>query len=188
MDKADFIKFVRADLKKQDFKLQFKNSKYILEKCDSTTIKYSADFDEDTKTLHVAKKCKSWFQNVIHEYCHFKQFCRKTYCYKVSDKSYKAVSSWLGGKKKGGIKEHVFNCIAFEREAEMMAVDFINIMSLDISKDDYVRGANFYLYSWGYAFKTRKWYDPDPADRVSEMPIKFLETFEYLNPDMKWFE
>jgi hypothetical protein len=187
MDKDQFLELAKTDLSKHGFKLKLINKKHLFENIGNKSIRYSADFDEARKKIHIATRCGEWFPNFVHEYAHFIQFKKKTSFYKKSDPSYALTHEWVGGKDITEIQQHVINCINYEREAELTAIGLIQKYALEVNIPRYITDANFYLYSWGYLLKTRKWYNLPNKVATPKTANSILNTIDYLDYKESWF-
>ncbi len=151
-----FVKFVKKDLSKNHVKLvlgrgqRVRAGKFLCE----------GYFDENAKIIKVAKNNPSFLETLLHEYCHYIQWVKKTKIFTYSDKYCLVVEKWLNGKtyKSKQIKRAFYWVRKMERECEQIAAKLIDKYELPIDKKKYIRNANCYIYSHFFMEYTRKYY------------------------------
>lgn len=133
--------------------------KLLMEKCIDG--KYGGWFNSDTKEKEfvVAMKHKDSFEIFIHEYSHYLQWKHNRRFFNTRSESCDIVFSWLDGKKysKKVISEAINHAIEIEWDCEKRALELIKKHKLKVDVDNYIRGANCYLFFYHTVRNLNKW-------------------------------
>ena len=128
---------------------------------------------------------KKWFDTLVHESCHLDQYLENLnnlYWHK-SNINIGVVNDWLNKKSKQS--ENILNSfkIVMELELDCAKRSVKKYKKYDIPLDNYIKGANAYLFSYVHAFKNRKWYPMSYYKNhiLVNMPNKLLTVNEYFN-------
>ncbi len=146
-------------------------------------------FDDDHKVIASAVRAPHWIENFIHEYCHFLQWRDDKAWYNQLSHAHNNFYRWLVKEielPQAAVEKNALAVITLERDCEQRVVKLIKQYDLKLDVNNYVRGANSYLFFLGHLCVTRKWYDVPPYLRkkiVQSMPDKFLRSERYLRPD-----
>lgn len=176
----DFIKHIDNDCKKNGFKLELINLRY-LDTGDGAPC--SGYFSEEDKKICVAVKTNDFVGTLAHEYSHLRQYIEDEQLYNFYGISYSKVFEWLEGKRIKSLDFHLNNCLNLELDCEMRTVELIKKFDLEIDIKDYIQRANAYMYYWKYLKYSRKWCNPynTPSNNeniVRLMPKRFLKDYE----------
>lgn len=180
------IKHIDADCRKNGFKLELLNVRYI-DLGDGTPS--SGYFSEELKTVCVSVKAKDFVGILAHEYSHLRQYIENEELYNFYSISYSKIFDWLDGKSIKNIQFHLDNCLELELDCEKRAVKLLQEYDLNVDIKDYIQRANAYMYFWKYLRFSRKWCNPNntPSNNeniVKTMPNKFLKEY-VLNDKIK---
>ena len=150
-----FIKFVKNHVSKNGIKLIIGRGK----KVNANGFLCDGYFDEYEKVIKVARHDPDFLQTLLHEYCHFLQWIRKTKIFKHSDKYCMIVERWLQGKQypKNKVRRAFYWVRRMERECEQIAATLIKKYDLPIDKSKYIKNANCYIYAHYFMETERKY-------------------------------
>ena len=190
----EFINHIRQDARKYDVKVYLSKGKYILCGDGDDAVRVSGDFNEEKMRIGCAtnKPFEKWISILVHEYSHFEQW--KDQCpawvngFEENGKeSFDDVCAWIKGKKFS--ERHIKKCIAkarnLELDCERRTVKNIKKFNLPINLDNYIRGANAYIYFYNYMLLRRTWYktgkEPYAIKEVcSQMPTVLKRSYESI--------
>lgn len=123
--------------------------------------KYGGYFSADlpTKEFVVAMKRDCSFEIFVHEYCHYLQWKFHRKFFNAKSNGCDVLFSWLDGKRfsKKRVKQAVKDVIELEWHCESLVCSLIKKYKLDIDIDNYIRGANCYLFFYHTVEKTKSW-------------------------------
>ncbi len=184
----EFVDRIDAFLKKNGYQLKLLDRSFMFEKQKNIRLYHTGVFDEESKEIRVAFKSSKWREVLIHEYCHFLQLKNNTECYQKSN-SYNNVDQWMNSKEhksENSVLNHFKNCIAYELEAETLALRLIRGLKLEgIKESSYIRNANRYLDEWGRAFEYRKWGHHSSSKILKKEKKRLFSVEEFLFNDYK---
>jgi hypothetical protein len=182
MNQKEFIELIRLHASAYDVKVVLHDKPFIM--CDG--LKVSGYFDNGRLSLHVALKNPIWFEILVHEYGHFRQWIEFCKVWAKYEREVKKWDDWVI-KKAEMSKERIdreFKIVRnLELDCEKRSVELIKQFNLPIDVKNYIKGANTYIYFYAFVRKNRKWYNKKSPYKVKEifdmMPAKFLEPHEY---------
>jgi hypothetical protein len=154
MKKNDFIAKAISELLEDGFSIRLPMVKSI-------DGKYGGWFNDDKtqKEFVVAMKRDSAFEVFVHEYCHYLQWKHHHRFFTKKARGCDVVFSWLDGKRysKKVVAQSIRDAIELELHCEQLACKTIKQYKLDIDLDNYIRGANCYLFFYHTVEKLRAW-------------------------------
>ena len=154
-------------------------------------MKVSGFFDDTPRPIiacAIGKPEYDWAQILVHESCHMDQWMEDSEFWKGMKSgdipADKVMDEWLYGKdfEMKVVEESIDTLLKLELDCEIRSAKKIIDMNLPINIDNYVKGANAYLYFYPIMLKTRKWCDKAPyevSDIFDVMPNTFLNAKEY---------
>jgi len=187
MTSKEFIKYAKSKIGKTNIKLTFADKKYVMVQGS----RVSGYFDENELVCATGNPIKKWLPIFVHEFSHFEQWQKNCKSWTqvfingkdLSDETFK----WIGGKKYSleKIKEITRRVRILELDCERRTVKNIKKFKLPIDVDNYIRGANSYIYFYNYAMLRRRWWKRGMApyynpEILSHMPSKFMSRYTYL--------
>jgi hypothetical protein len=169
VNKTQFVKLAKKELKKYNIKCVFSKKELISES-------YSGYFDSLNKILAVSRGNWNWFGIFLHEYCHFLQW--------RDGKGIGDVNSfydWIQNGAEGEYTQKDFiKARNHELDCEKRVVKLIDKHNLPIDKDEYIQQANFMMLNYNYINSyTKNWeWDFKKGGRWkmhNEMPTELLK-------------
>lgn len=146
-------------------------------------------FDGEDRELVCSMKSNKGLSLLVHEFSHFHQWAEGSELWEIASKknSHLAMHEWIEGKSVRGVKKHIAICRDLEADAEKRAVRMIKKYNLPIDIDEYIRGANAYIYFYNYMMVSRRWSAPNNSPYrnkalMESMPNRFLRDYSVL-PD-----
>ena len=167
----DFIKFVKAECKKNGIKCDLRNTKYVKL---SGNIKCSGYFDEDGPALVCSMNRPDSLEILAHEFGHFTQWIEQIDLWKAVNTSMPLVDDWLNGKDVPNIKKQLAICRDLELDNEKRAVKIIKKFNLDIDIERYIKKANAYIFFYTRLLATRKWCTPKNSPYTNKKVIESM--------------
>lgn len=123
--------------------------------------KYGGWFNDDKneKEFVVAMKRDCAFEIFVHEYSHYLQWKHNRKFFNAKARSCDVLFNWLDGKRysKKAITQAVNDAIELELDCERIACKNIIKYNLDIDINNYIQGANCYLFFYHTVQKLRSW-------------------------------
>ena len=154
MTKNKFIAKAITELLEDDFSIRLPMTRSI-------DGKYGGWFNDDKtqKEFVVAMKRDCSFEIFVHEYCHYLQWKHHRRFFTKKAKGCDVVFNWLDGKRysKKAVSQGIRDAIELEWHCETLVLQTIKRYKLDIDVDNYVRGANCYLFFYHTIEKLRAW-------------------------------
>ena len=152
----------------------------------SKRMKCTAWFDGNA--ICIARRNKYWFELFLHEFSHLRQKIEKTIWFAPNASRYWATfEDWISGKI-NPTEDRLLECVRFIQQCEQdcekrvvaLAAEF-KFPSIEI--DDYIKGANSYVWEYEAARLTRKWGDRRLPYRVpaikESMPSRFIREDQF---------
>ena len=152
---------------------------------DEEELPCSGYFDEDSLVVATKKKNKmEWVSTLLHESCHMDQFLEKSKIYISDDCGLDIVEGWINNKKysEDRVLKGFYNTILLELDCEIRTIKKIKKYKLPIKIDRYTQEANAYIFSYVYAYTSKKWYKAPYENKriVNSMPKTFLSVDDYF--------
>lgn len=136
-------------------------------------------FDEVDRELIVATGAleKRWKQIFVHEFCHYRQWKEKSPWFFKYGKGYGACNFWdwlTEGEEPEDMspyhrKAAINYYLGLEADCERRAIKLIRERGLEIDIEDYIKGANAYLYMYPIIEKDGVWCSNKAPYRVPEI-------------------
>lgn len=167
MNKKDFIKGIKYNLKLQNFTIKLIHKKVA--KC--VTGICSGYFSIGTRELVIATGNSKWFETLLHEYCHFCQFVEESKVYRNYCLAKGKWHAWANKTVEIENKDKRWHFIAvrnLELDCERRVIKLIKKYNLPVDINDYCRKANVYLFDYKYRDLTRT-------------PLRFINNFSKLH-------
>jgi hypothetical protein len=146
-------------------------------------------FDGEDRELVCSMKHDKGLALLAHEFSHFHQWAENSDIWDLASRknSHSAMHEWIEGKQIRDIKKHIAICRDLEVDAEKRAVKMIKKYNLPIDIDEYIRGANAYIYFYNYILNIRRWSTPKNSPYrnkilIASMPKTFMKDYSVL-PD-----
>jgi len=156
-DIKHFIGQVRTELHSYGFRLCFGRGQSV----NGGGWRALGYFCDRKKLIKVARGRKDWLDILVHEYAHFRQWIEQPAgVYNADADASRIVDQYLhrGRKTSPGLLRKAFaRVMAFERDAEMRAVEIAKKWNLPIDISLYARHANLYIYSHHLMRDTGRW-------------------------------
>lgn len=154
MKRNDFISKALSELLDDGFSIKLPMTKSI-------DGKYGGWFNSarSEKEFVVAMKRDCAFEIFVHEYSHYLQWKHNTDFFNKKAHGCDVLFSWLDGTDftDKQITKAIHNAIELEWDCERIAISLIKKHKLEIDIDNYIRGANCYLFFYHSVHKTRSW-------------------------------
>ena len=182
---VNFIEEVRATCKLYGVKCSIRDVAYVK----LGSFKCGGWFDGEDMELVCSMKNDKGIALLAHEFSHFYQWAEGSELWEIAAKSnsHSAMHDWIEGKPVRNIKKHIAICRDLEVDAEKRAVKMIKKYNLPIDIDEYIRGANAYIYFYNYILDIRRWSKPNNSPYrnkilIASMPKTFMKDYSVL-PD-----
>lgn len=144
-------------------------------------------FDSRGKEFVIAMKSNSWFEILLHEYCHYLQWKNNRKFFNMKTTSCGILFSWLENEDYSDniIKKAINDIIEIEWDCEINALKLIKQYKLDIDVDQYIKSANACLLFYHMVHQSRKWCIGSPyGPKITRtMPSQLNSLDFYRNPD-----
>lgn len=163
-----------------------KNQKYVY----IGKTKLSGYFLEDKEIKAICRTdFKKWFHTLVHESCHLDQYLDKRFPWKKTNMNLVVLDNWLSRKKPVAYSELFCafkTAMSLELDCEKRTIK--KLKKYNIPLDDYIQSANAYLFSYVYAFNTKKWYSMayTKPKIIEGMPEKLLTINGYFKKFNKY--
>jgi hypothetical protein len=181
----NFIEEVIATCKLYGVKCSIRDVSYVK----LGSFKCGGWFDGEDRELVCSMKNNKGLALLAHEFSHFHQWAENSEMWDLASKknSHSAMHEWIEGKPIRDIKKHIAICRDLEVDAEKRAVKMIKKYNLPIDIDEYIRGANAYIYFYNYILNIRRWSAPNNSPYrnkvlIASMPKTFMKDYSVL-PD-----
>jgi hypothetical protein len=187
------IAMIRDELKPYGIPLVLHKGKRLVHRIEKFTSVGVFDISTEIPSMSIATGDlpSKWLPILLHEFSHFKQWKAGIHLqYAVEQLSGEVWKKIITGAQvsKADIDHYVSTDIRYELDAERRTARLIRQLNLpSISVDQYIRGANAYLYFYGFIPKCRKWYkSSNPpyfnTELMSVVGGEFLPYKKYLKP------
>jgi hypothetical protein len=148
-------------------------------------IKCSGMFDQKSLQVAINNDLEIWLGVLVHESCHMDQYIEDMPIWREIDPYLRRVDRWLADPQYKILKkaESFERVIELELDCEKRAVKKIKDYNLPLSLEEYVKGANSYLFAYGATMLHRKWFKhPYKKESIKKkMPKRFLSLADYTN-------
>jgi hypothetical protein len=180
-----FIEEVIANCKLYGVKCSIRDVSYVK----LGTFRCGGWFDGEDRELVCSMKNGKGLALLVHEFSHFQQWAENSELWELASRknSHSVMHDWIEGKPIRGIRKHIGICRDLEADAERRAVKMIKKYNLPIDINEYIRGANAYIYFYNYILKIRRWSSPKNSPYrnkvlMEAMPSVFKKDYSVL-PD-----
>lgn len=122
--------------------------------------------------IGIDKKESAWLEILLHEFCHYLQWKRKTNVWNKYTKKYKKYD---GGKE---TKKMLKSVVSMESECEKMTITLAKKLKYNLSAKSYAKKANAYLVFYQIYKDKKKWYKKPPFEQksiISQMPDTIIK-------------
>ena len=180
-----FIKDVRKKCREIGVKLIFAKGEAVKTPAGFVCAGY---FDDNIKTISVAKGNSLWLGVLAHEFAHCLQWQENSIEWqKDQECGNEVMEAWLNGKEVKNLRKAINNIIALELDCEKRALKLIAKYDLPVNTPTYIQRANECILYYRWAQLVRKW-DENPGVTIwQHMPQRFMSLSYYrkLSPKME---
>ena len=184
LSKEELVGFIEKQATSQGFKIEMVDAP----KVHTNGVECSAFFCYQTRSLTVAKHSVNFFENLVHEFCHLRQFSHGRPAWKNSlvdgEDACVVVDDFLNGlmTDRARLARAIDKTIELEWDCEQMAHSYLSMV--DGYTDDQLKtqqiNAFIYMRFYRAVQEFGRWYEPGKDFHVMGIHHEYAEKIETL--------